>query len=93
MGMIRRYGQFPALFVPDEREVVLAARSPAGPFLRAVVTKVRRVADDFIRVDFVYLEDHPASPMGTGHYVGEKGNAYIRKDDRIPLIRRLPSGR
>jgi len=91
--MIRRYGEFPALFVPDEGEVVLAARSPAGPFLRAAVTRVRRSAEDFVRVDFVWLESVLASPSGTGHRVGEKGNVYVHRDDRIPLIRRVPASR
>lgn len=91
MGMIRRYGDLPAVFVPDEGEVVLASRSPAGPYLRVAVVKVRRRYEGFFRVDYVYLEDHPASPTGTGHRVGDKGYAYIRKDDRIPLIRRIPA--
>lgn len=91
--MIRRYGEFPALFVPDEGEVVLAARSPAGPFLRAAVTRVRRSAEDFIRVDFVWLENALTSPTGTGHTAGDKGNVYVRRDDRIPLIRRVPVSR
>lgn len=91
--MIRRYGQFPALFVPDEGEVVLAARSPAGPYLKAAVTRVRRRVRDYIRVDFVWLENAAASPEGTGHRAGEKGYAYIRRDDPVPLIRRVPANR
>jgi hypothetical protein len=90
MAMIRRYGQFPALFVPDEGEVVRAARSPAGPYLRAVVVKVRRASEDYIRIDFVWLESWPVSPSGTGHRAGEKGHVEIHRDDTIPLIRRLP---
>lgn len=93
MAMIRRYGQFPAVFVPDEGEVVLAARSTAGPFLRAAVTSVRRSADDYIRIDFVWLEGSLASTSGTGHAVGDKGNVYIRRDDTIPLVRRIPADR
>lgn len=93
MAMIRRYGQFPAVFVPDEGEVVLAARSPAGPYLRAAVTTVRRASEERIRVDFVWLESAAVSPHGTGHRAGEKGNAYIAKDDPVPLIRRVPASR
>ncbi len=93
MVMIRRYGEFPALFVPDEGEVVIASRSPAGPFLRAAVTKVRRAAHDRIRVDFVWLDSWPVSPTGTGHQAGEKGHVYIALDDPVPLIRRVPASR
>lgn len=92
MGMIRRYGQFPALFVPDEGEVVLASRSPAGPYLRAVVVKVRRALEDRIRVDFVWLEPWPTSPSGKAHTAGEKGHVDIALDDPLPLIRRVPGG-
>lgn len=89
MTMIRRYGEFPAVFVPDEGEVVRASGSPAGPFLKAAVTKVRRRANGYIRVDFVWLESWPVSAEGTGHRVGEKGHAFIRHDDRAPRIRRV----
>jgi hypothetical protein len=92
MALIRRYGEFPAMFVPDEGEVVLAARSPAGPFVRAVVVKVRRSADDFIRVDLVWLENCPVTPTGKPVHAGDKGNVYVRRDDRIPLVRRIPAG-
>jgi hypothetical protein len=93
MAMIRRYGEFPALFVPDEGEVVLASRSPAGPFLKAAVVKVRRSAEDYIRVDFEWLESSPVSAEGTGNRAGEKGNVYIHLDDPLPLIRRVPAHR
>lgn len=93
MAMIRRYGQLPALFVPDEGEVVLASRSPAGPYLRAAVTCVRRRKGDYIRVDFVWLESALATPSGSGHTAGQKGYVMIRRDDPIPLIRRVPASR
>lgn len=89
--MIRRYGPLPALFVPDEGEVVLAARSKAGPFVRAAVTRVRRSARDYVRVDFVWLDSAPVSASGTGIMQGQKGNVYIHRDDVIPLIRRVPA--
>lgn len=93
MSMIRRYAQFPAMFVPDVGEVVKASRSPGGPFLKAVVTHVHRTAEDFIRVDFEWLESADVTPTGTGARAGEKANAYIRRDDKVPLIRRLPGDR
>lgn len=91
MNMIRRYGEFPALFVPDEGEVVLASRSPGGPYLKASVTKVRRALRDRVRVDFVWLQSWPVSASGTGHQKGEKGHVYVTLNDAVPLIRRIPA--
>lgn len=93
MSMIRRYKQWPAMFVPDVGEVVLAARSPAGPFLRAVVLYTDRRAEDFIRVGFEWLENYPLTPKGKEVVAGTTGNVYVRRDDRIPLIRRVPARR
>lgn len=90
MAMIRRYGEFPALFVPDEGEVVIAARSPGGPYLRAAVVKVRRRTEDYIRIDLVWLEASTATPSGKPVAPGDKGNVYVRRDDPVPLIRRVP---
>jgi len=90
MALIRRYGEFPAMFVPDEGEVVLAARSPAGPFLRAAVLGVRRAADDFIRVNLMWLEAHEATATAGPISPGDRGRVYVRRDDRVPLIRRVP---
>jgi hypothetical protein len=91
MAMIKRYGELPAVFVPDEGEVVIASRSPAGPFLRAAITKVRRARDGFIRVDFVWLEAAPYQHNGKPISPGDKGHVYVRRDDRVPLIRRVPA--
>jgi hypothetical protein len=86
---IRKYGEWPAFFVPDEGEVVLASRSVAGPLLRAAVTRVRRASREKIRVDFVWLEPCPRAINGDPIRVGQKGNVYIATDDEIPLIRRV----
>jgi hypothetical protein len=83
MALIRRYGEFPAMFVPDQGEIVLASHSPAGPFARAVVLSVHRAADDFIRVSLQWPDD-PERP---------NSSVYVRRDDRVPLIRRVPSER
>lgn len=91
MALIRRYGEFPAMFVPDVGEVVRAALSPAGPYVRAVVTSVHRADRDFIRVGVQWLEDGGASPGAKPVRKGIKGSVYIRRDDRIPLIRRIPA--
>jgi hypothetical protein len=80
MGLIRRYGQFPAMFVPDQGETVLASHSPAGPFTRAVVLSVHRAADDFIRVSVQWI-DEPDRP---------NTSIYVRRDDQVPLLRRVP---
>lgn len=90
---IRKYADFPAAFVPDEGEVVLAARSPAGPFLRAAVTKVRRASRGKFRVNFVWLESNEGAFLDKPAVTGEKGHVYIATDDRVPLIRRVPAGR
>lgn len=88
---IRKYGDFPAVFVPDEGEVVLASKSPAGPFLRAVVVKVRRASRGKIRVDFRWLESNDGTFLDAPAVDGEKGNVYIATDDKVPLIRRVPA--
>lgn len=92
MAVIRRYGDWPAFFVPDEGEVVLAARSPSGPFLKAVVWKVRRVSRGMTRVDFLWMEDESRTVSGVPAVSGGKGHVEIREDDRVPLIRRIPKG-
>ena len=89
MAMIRRYGELPALFVPDEGEVVRASRSPAGPYLRAVVVRVRRRLDH-IRVDVEWLEGSDVTPTGRTVEAGTKGHMEIHEDDPVPLIRRIP---
>jgi hypothetical protein len=90
---IRRYGEFPGFYVPDEGEIVLAARSPAGPFLRAVVTSVRRASGGTVRVDVTWLQSSPVSASGTGIQEGTKGNMYVHVDDAVPLVRRTPASR
>jgi hypothetical protein len=92
MAIIRRYGLYPAFFVPDEGERVLASRSPAGPFCEAYVTLVRRASRDTVRIDFVWQETDPVSPYGTGVHEGEKGHVYVSTGDTVPLIRRIPYG-
>ena len=92
MALIRRYGEFPAMFVPDEGEVVLASvhGSPAGPFRRAAVRYVRRADNDFIRVGLVWLEACEATRTARAIEPGDTGHVYIRRDDRVPLLRRVP---
>jgi len=93
MAVIRRYGELPAMFVPDVGEVVLASRSPAGPYLRAVILSARRRASGRIRVDFVWLESANVAAWDTPAVAGAKGNVEIREDDPTPLIRRVPANR
>jgi hypothetical protein len=89
--LIRRYGDLPAMFVPDEGEVVLASRSIAGPFLRAVVIRVRRRKSGAVRIDFEWMDDYDGpTPWGGRVARGAKGNVYVSADDAVPLIRRLP---
>lgn len=90
---IRRYGEFPGFYVPDVGEVVIASRSPVGPFLRAAVTNVKRASYGAVRIDLVWLEGSPVSATGTGIREGEKGNVYVHRDDAVPLVRRIPDTR
>jgi hypothetical protein len=83
--------EFPAFYVPDEGEVVIAARSRSGPYLRAAVTLVRRASQNKIRVNFVWLEDCADTVTGVPVVKGTKGHAYISTDDKAPLILRLPA--
>lgn len=93
MGYIRRYGLFPGFFVPDVGEIVLASRSPAGPFLQAVVVRTERASDNRVRIDVVWMDSSALSASGTGVRAGEKGNLYISTDDLVPLVRRIPAPR
>jgi len=93
MALIRRYAEFPRMFTPDEGEIVLVARSLAGPFRRAAVTMVRRASDERLRINFVWLEDVPATPNHEGDKAGSGGHVYISTRDRMPLIRRTPQPR
>ena len=89
-GILRRYGDFPAFFVPAEGEVVLAARSLAGPFLRAAVVRVRRASQERTRVDYQLLEGSEHTVSGVPFVKGQMSHCYIHADDRAPLIRRIP---
>lgn len=91
LGMLRRYAEFPAFYAPAEGELVLAARSKAGPWLKAAVVKVRRASGDQARIDFVWMENGTAlngTPIVSGV---TKGNVTVSKDDPAPLIRRIPA--
>lgn len=92
MAMIRKYDRWPAFFVPDKGEIVLAARTPAGPFLRVAVLLVRRRASGKARVDFEYLDSSDHTVSGTPIRAGDKGNVYIAEGDKVPLVRRIPKG-
>lgn len=91
MGRLRKYGEFPLFLVPDEGEIVLASKSPAGPFLRAAVLTVRRASRDQIRVSVMWLESSPVSASGSGAEEGTQVSIYVHKDDSVPLVRRLPA--
>jgi hypothetical protein len=88
--MLRRYAEFPAMFVPDVGEVVVASLSPAGPWLRAVITKTRRASRGSVRVDFVWLEGTGPTVCTDGWEAGTKGHVYLWTTDTVPLIRRVP---
>lgn len=59
MAMIRKYRQHPQVFVPDVGEVIMARRTPAETFLRAVVLRVRRLREGHIRVTVEWMEGDP----------------------------------
>lgn len=90
---IRRYADFPGLYVPDPGEVVLASRSASGPFITAAVTSVKRRQRDAVRIDFVWLESAPAESTveGKPYIAGTKGHVTVTKDGPS-LIRRRPVG-
>lgn len=90
---IRRYADFPGLYVPDEGEVVLASRSASGPFIRAAVTSVKRRQKDAVRVDFVWLDSVPegSTVEGKTYIAGTKGHVLLTSDGPS-LIRRRPVG-
>lgn len=88
---IKRYAGLPGLYVPDEGEVVSAARSTTGPFARAVVVKVRRSGADMIRIDWVWLEDSHRDGPRKGFRAGEKGHAQLSvHGTNSGAVRRLP---
>ena len=88
---LRKYGDRPGLYVPDVGEVVVAARSASGPFVRAVVTSVRRRAADTVRIDFVWLENSGPTVDSDGYRAGDKGHVTVSTDGAAAaLVRRLP---
>lgn len=94
--IIRGYGDLPPTYAPDIGEVVLAHRSHAAKWLRAVVLFARRRRDGGLRVKVQWLEGDPnpvtseprhAAPIAAGD-VGW----VIHHPPHAPRIRQLPVG-
>lgn len=57
--IIRAYGDLPATYAPDIGEVILARRTPADRWLRAVVLTAKRNRAGDVRLKIQWLEDDP----------------------------------
>ena len=95
--IIRKYGDMPVTYAPDVGEVVMARRSPAGKFVKAVVLKAQRRGDGQLRVKVQWLGSDPA-PVTTEAITnpiveGSTGIVIHPLDGRPPLIKQIPKGR
>ena len=93
--IIRGYGKLPPTYAPDIGEVVLAHRSHAAKWLRAVVLFVRRRKDGALRVKVHWLEGDPApassEPERSPIAAGDVGWV-IHHPPHAAMIKRLPAG-
>lgn len=79
--IIKQYAGLPTTYAPDIGEVLLARRTPADKFVRAVVLDARRNRQGNVRVRVQWLEDdldagapevwngkprHPVGPIKAG---------------------------
>lgn len=55
--IIKQYAGLPITYAPDIGEVLLARRTPADKFVRAVALDVKRRRDGAVRVKVQWLED------------------------------------
>lgn len=83
--IIRKYGDFPAMQVPDVGEIVKARRSASDTYLRAVVIVVRRMRDGAIKLRVQWLESNPH--VGTP-IVADTIGWLVQKPGRPPLVLR-----
>lgn len=90
--IIRKYGDLPMVLAPDIGEVITARRSVMDPWLRAVVTYVRRQSNGLIKLSVYWLEDSPeagsqgpkpikANTRGWIRADPERLHVWIRQDD------------
>lgn len=91
--IIRKYAQYPKVFVPDVGEVVEARRSIMDDrFTKAAVTHVQRQRDGRIKLTVVWLEDDPGAqvPIRTGErgwvtFVPRNIRMLVRQQSSTPL--------
>ena len=91
MAVIRKYGEYPQVLVPDIGEIVEARRSMAESFIKAVVIKHRRIRSGKIRTTVEWLEDDPHA--GTNYpapiSVGDTGRVVFEPDRMDLMIRQI----
>lgn len=87
--IIKKYGEFPRTYAPDGGEVLEARLSVSDPWVRAVVTDVRRARDGALRIKFVWL----ATQAGCTAVQGAVGRVYWHPVEGPPLIRQIDGGR
>lgn len=93
--LIKKYGEFAAIYAPDVGEVVHARRSIAHNYTRAVVLRVRRVGDGVLEVRVQWLADDPATGSSRTKPVmaGDTDLLTTRVDGYPPaLIRQITGG-
>lgn len=81
--IIRKYGEFPAVYTADIGEVVLARLSVGDPWGRAVVVRVMRRREGALRLTVVWLD-------------GPRKGArlpVLQVQGGPELVRRVPRGR
>lgn len=87
--IIKQYGDLPRAYAPDIGEVLEARLSVSDPWVRAVVTDVRRARGGVLRIKFVWL----ATQVGCTAVRDAVGRVYWHPVDGPPLIRQIDGGR
>lgn len=86
--IIRRYAQHPMLLVPDVGEVIDARPTRLDPWLRAVVTYVRRRRNGHVSFTVYWLEDYPRTETGQSPIkAGQRGWITVHPDQMGFVIR------
>ncbi len=89
--MIRRkYGNRPALYLPDVGEVVLARRSAVDVFVKAVILGIDQRRDGDLKIKVQWLGDDPkAGIAGLPIKAGSVGWVVAKPGGWPPMIKQI----
>ena len=64
--IFKAYGGLPITYAPDVGEVVMARRTPADNWVRAVVLNARRNREGNVKIKVQWMESDPGAGMRVG---------------------------